>query len=89
MLDIDDNICKSCLGNDSDSQDLEAVSVPMLLYSDATHLASSGRASLWLVYMFFGSQLKYVRAMPTSHTCYHIVYMPEVHHTQDLYASIS
>jgi hypothetical protein len=88
MIDIDEEICKSCPSNDSDESDLEAISVPLLLYSDSTHLASFGTASLWPVYLFFGSQSKYVRAMPTSYACHHIAYMPKVCHSQDSYASI-
>lgn len=88
MLDVDDNIRKSCLGDDSDSQDLETVSVPLLLYSDSTHLASFGSASAWPIYMFFGSQSKYVRATPSSYACHHIAYMPSVRHTDDLYTCI-
>ena len=80
MLEADDDICKCCLENDLDHSDLEAVSVPILLYSDSTHLASFGTASCWPVYMFFGSQSKYVRAMPTSSACHHLAYMPKVHH---------
>src|SRR5260370_21269952 len=79
MLDVDDDICKHCLANNSDSQDLEAVSVPLLLYLDSTHLANFGNSSSWPVYMFFGSQSKYIRAMPTSSACHHIAYMPSVH----------
>ncbi len=78
MLDADDEICRQCLENDPDHPDLEAVSVPILLYSDSTHLASFGTASCWPVYMFFGSQSKYVRAMPTSYACHHIAYIPKV-----------
>ena len=89
MLDADDEICKSGQLSDSGKLDLKAISIPLLLYSDSTHLASFGTASSWPVYMFFGSQSRYVRAMPTSYTCHHIAYMPEVRHTQDLYASIS
>ena len=85
MLDADDEVCKCCLENDSDSQDLEAVSVPLMLYSDSTHLANFGNASAWPVYMFFGSQSKYVRAMPTSSACHHIAYLPSVHNIEYLY----
>jgi hypothetical protein len=88
MIDIDEEICKSCPSNDSDESDPEAISVPLLLYSDSTHLASFGTASLWPVYLFLGSQSKYVCAMPTSYACHHIAYMPKVCHSQDLYASI-
>jgi hypothetical protein len=80
MLDADNDIRQCCLENNSDPQpsDLEAVSVPLLFYSDSTHLANFGSASCWPVYMFFGSQSKYVRAMPSSSACHHIAYMPEV-----------
>jgi Plavaka transposase len=82
MLDTDDDIYKCSLGNDSDSQDLEAVSVPLLLYSDSTHLANFGNASCWPIYLFFGSQSKYVRDMPSSFACHHIAYMPSVRNIQ-------
>jgi hypothetical protein len=85
MLDADEEICKSCPPTDSDESDLKAISVPLLLYSDSTHLANFGTASCWPVYLFFGSQSKYTRAMPTSHACHHIAYMPEVSHIWDLY----
>lgn len=88
MLDADNDICTCCMEN-SDESDLEAISVPLLLYSDATHLANFGSASCWPVYLLFGSQSKYVRAMPTSSACHHIAYMPEVSHIQDMYANIS
>ena len=78
MLNADKEICRLCLENDLDNSDLEAVSVPLLLYSDSTHLANFGTASCWPVYLFFGSQSKYTRAMPTSSACHHIAYMPEV-----------
>jgi hypothetical protein len=81
MLDADEEICKRCQEDDLFSgSDLEAVTVPLLLYSDSTHLANFGTASCWPVYMFFGSQSKYVRDKPTSSACHHIAYMPEVGH---------
>lgn len=80
MLDVDDDICKCYLGNESDSQNIEAVSVPLLLYSDSTHLANFGNASCWPVYMFFGSQSKYIRDRPTAFASHHIAYMPKVCH---------
>jgi hypothetical protein len=87
MLDADDEICKHFPENDSDpGSDLEAVTVPLLLYSDSTHLANFGTASCWPVYMFFGSQSKYVRDKPTSSACHHIAYMPEVRHVQDFHS---
>jgi hypothetical protein len=78
MLDADANIHNWCLENNSDPEDLEAAIVPLLLYSDSTHLSNFGTASSWPVYLFFGSQSKYVRASPTSYACHHIAYMPSV-----------
>jgi hypothetical protein len=82
MLDADNKICRLCLENNLDDSDLEAITVPILLYSDSTHLASFRTASCWPVYLLFGSQSKYVRAMPTSSACHHIAYMPKVCHIQ-------
>jgi Plavaka transposase len=83
MLDADADICKCCLEEDHlDSEGLEVACVPLLLYLDSTHLTNFGTASCWPVYMFFGSQSKYVWAMPTSFTCHHIAYMPSVRHIQ-------
>jgi len=89
MLDADNDICTICLENDLDESDLEAISVPLLFYSDSTHLANFGNASCWPVYLLFGSQSKYIRAMPTSSACHHIAYMPEVSHIQNMYTNIS
>jgi hypothetical protein len=80
MIDADNNICNCSLGNNPDSQDLEAATVPLLLYSDSTHLANFGNASCWPLYLFFGSQSKYIRDRPTSYACHHIAYMPKVRH---------
>jgi hypothetical protein len=80
MLDADAEIYKHCLENDSNPPELEAISVPLMLYSDSTHLANFGSASSWPVYMFFGSQSKYIRDMPSSFACHHLAYMPSVRH---------
>jgi len=50
----------------------------ILLYSDSTHLASFGSASLWPIYLFFGNVSKYFRAMPTSNSAHHLAYIPSV-----------
>jgi len=76
MLDADDKIYKCCLVNDLDSEDIEVACIPLLLYLDSTHLTNFGTASCWPIYMFFGSQSKYIWAMPTSFMCHHITYMP-------------
>ena len=85
MIDADDTLCNCYMGNDSGSDDIEVVTVPLLLYSDSTHLASFGNASCWPVYMFLGSESKYVRDKPSSQGCHHIAYMPKVRHKRGLY----
>jgi len=57
---------------------LETFVVSVLLYSDSTHLASFGSASLWPVYLFIGNLSKYERAKPTSFSAHHIAYLPTV-----------
>ncbi|KAI0038496.1 hypothetical protein FA95DRAFT_1505601, partial [Auriscalpium vulgare] len=57
---------------------LERVVMPMMLWSDATHLASFGSASAWPIYLYFGSESKYARAKPTSQACHHVAYLPSL-----------
>lgn len=57
---------------------LERVVCGMMLYSDSTHLANFGSASLWPLYLFFGNQSKYIRVCPSSGSCHHVAYIPKV-----------
>lgn len=57
---------------------LERVVCALMFWSDSTHLASFGTASLWPVYMFFGNQSKYERCAPSSGACHHVAYIPKV-----------
>jgi len=50
----------------------------MMLWSDSTHLANFGTASLWPVYLFFGNQSKYTHTKPTSYAAHHVAYLPTV-----------
>ena len=50
---------------------LEKIVIPILLWSDSTHLTSSGNASIWPIYLFIGNLSKYVRNKPSS-LSYHI-----------------
>ncbi|TFK79751.1 hypothetical protein K466DRAFT_505064, partial [Polyporus arcularius HHB13444] len=61
-----------------DPPDLEYAVGPILLWSDSTHLASFGTASLWPVYAYTGLQSKYTRGQPTSFSAQHIAYIPSV-----------
>ncbi|KAJ2991082.1 hypothetical protein NUW54_g8290 [Trametes sanguinea] len=51
---------------------------PLLFWSDATHLTSFGSASLWPIYMYFGSLSKYTRGMPTEFAAHHVAYIPSL-----------
>ncbi|KAI0069759.1 hypothetical protein K474DRAFT_1687673 [Panus rudis PR-1116 ss-1] len=57
---------------------LERVICGLMFYSDSTHLANFGDASLWHIYMFFGNQSKYERCRPSSDSCHHIAYIPKL-----------
>jgi hypothetical protein len=68
----------------NDDADTEIAVLAMLLWSDSTHLANFGTASLWPVYLYFGNISKYVRGRPNAHAAYHIAYIPSVSLGPDL-----
>jgi hypothetical protein len=57
---------------------IETAIAAMMLWSDSTHLAEFGTASLWPIYLFFGNQSKYSRAKPTDFAAHHVAYIPSV-----------
>ena len=57
---------------------IEMAIAAMMLWSDSTHLAEFGTASLWPIYLFFGNQSKYSRARPSDFAAHHIAYIPSV-----------
>ncbi|KAF9472386.1 hypothetical protein BDN70DRAFT_900592 [Pholiota conissans] len=57
---------------------LEKVVAGMMLWSDSTHLANFGTASLWPIYLYFGNQSKFVRGKPNAAACHHIAYIPKL-----------
>jgi hypothetical protein len=59
-------------------QHLERVVASMMLWSDSTHLANFGTASLWPLYLFFGNQSKWVRVKPKTGSFHHVAYIPKV-----------
>ena len=63
----------------------ERVIASLMIWSDTTHLANFGDASLWPVYLFFGSQSKYIRGKPSSAACHHVAYIPSVSSTKMYY----
>lgn len=59
--------------------ELERVVAGLMFWSDSTHLASFGNASLWPLYLYFGNQSKWLRGKPTSGACHHVAYIPKVY----------
>lgn len=57
---------------------LERVVVALMFWSDSTHLANFGTASLWPLYLFLGNQSKWLRSKPRAGACHHVAYIPKV-----------
>ncbi|KAF6741116.1 hypothetical protein DFP72DRAFT_834947 [Ephemerocybe angulata] len=57
---------------------METVVLGLMLWSDATHLAQFGVASLWPIYVFFANQSKYTRGKPSSFSAHHLAYLPKL-----------
>ncbi|KAJ7191901.1 hypothetical protein GGX14DRAFT_380652 [Mycena pura] len=60
------------------SPEIENVVAGFMFWSDATHLANFGTASLWPLYTFFGNLSKYTRIKPSANAGYHQAYFPSV-----------
>lgn len=56
----------------------ETVIIALMLWSDSTHLANFGTASLWPIYLFLGNQSKYTWCKPTAFAAHHLAYIPKV-----------
>jgi hypothetical protein len=59
---------------------LQIVVIALMFWSDSTHLAQFGNASLWPIYMYFGNISKYIRSKLSSFSAHHMAYLPKVHH---------
>jgi hypothetical protein len=57
--------------------ELEKVIAGLMFWSDSTHLAQFGTASVWPLYMYFANLSKYTRANPNSGACHHVAYIPK------------
>ncbi|KAK7042827.1 GLOBIN domain-containing protein [Favolaschia claudopus] len=57
---------------------LETIIAAYMFWSDATHLANFGNASLWPLYTFFGNLSKYTRARPSANAGFHQAYFPSL-----------
>ncbi|KAF7293645.1 hypothetical protein MIND_01144100 [Mycena indigotica] len=53
---------------------VESIIMALMIWSDATHLAQFGTASLWPGYTFFGNHPKEFRAKPSSNAGFHQAY---------------
>lgn len=73
----------------ADGDDMETVVAGIMLWSDSTHLADFGTASLWPAYMGFGNQSKYTRSDPRTHSLHHLAYIPEVFSNDFLHPLVS
>ncbi|KAJ3748203.1 hypothetical protein EV360DRAFT_57052 [Lentinula raphanica] len=62
----------------SSNSEKEKVIVWMMLWSDSTHLAQFGTASLWPIYMYIGNLSKYIRVKPSSYSSHHLAYLPSI-----------
>ncbi|KAG2142742.1 uncharacterized protein EDB93DRAFT_1252205 [Suillus bovinus] len=68
---------------------LETVVAAVMLWSDSTHLASFGSASLWPIYLFLRNQSKYIHGKPSSFAAHHLAYIPQLSDTiQDFYRHV-
>ncbi|PPR02076.1 hypothetical protein CVT24_011174 [Panaeolus cyanescens] len=64
----------------------EVAIAAIMLWSDSTHLANFGSASLWPIYLYLGNLSKYTRAKPTCYAANHIAYIPSLPaNLQDIY----
>ncbi|KNZ74465.1 hypothetical protein J132_06844, partial [Termitomyces sp. J132] len=50
--------------------------LPLMFYSDSTHLTNFGTASLWPLYMWFGNISKYIHSKVSSFSAHHLAYLP-------------
>lgn len=64
--------------NKPSGETIESIVVPLMMYSDSTHLATFGTAALWPIYFFIGLTSKYIRTKPTSSSAHHLAYIPSV-----------
>ncbi|KAG2747684.1 hypothetical protein P692DRAFT_201716227 [Suillus brevipes Sb2] len=55
---------------------LERVIAGLMLFSDATHLATFGTAKAWPLYLYFGNLTKYARSAPKSGACHLVGFLP-------------
>jgi hypothetical protein len=57
---------------------MEVVVAAIMNWSDSTHLAQFGNASLWPLYTAFGNVSQYIRSKPKEFCLQHVAYIPSV-----------
>ncbi|TBU50965.1 hypothetical protein BD310DRAFT_775552, partial [Dichomitus squalens] len=62
--------------NPDDGPDIEYAVCALTVYSDSTHLAQFGTASLWPIHTFIANLSKYFRLKPTMFAAHHLAYVP-------------
>ena len=75
--------------NPGDPPGMECVVVTISMYSDSTHLANFGTASLWPIYAYFLNLSKYVHLKPSAFVVHHLAYVPSVSIRQSVMLAIS
>ncbi|KAL1703963.1 hypothetical protein EV121DRAFT_280730 [Schizophyllum commune] len=57
---------------------LERIAAWLMSFSDSTHLADFGNASMWPIYLMLGNLSKYTRGKPTAFAQHHLAYIPSL-----------
>jgi hypothetical protein len=78
VLELEEDVRRSLPEPSDEDENLERVVLPIMIYSDSTHLADFGTASLWPIYAFIVSLSKYIRSLPSVDSALHWAYMPTV-----------
>lgn len=77
ILEKHERIC-SLPRNSEDKDDVPYAVAALMIWSDSTHLANFGTASLWPIYLFFSNLTKYICCKPTSFAVHYLAYVPSV-----------
>ncbi|THU86733.1 hypothetical protein K435DRAFT_804863 [Dendrothele bispora CBS 962.96] len=59
-------------------EDVENVVIWIMAWSDSTHLAQFGTASLWPIYVYIGNLSKYIRCNRSAFAANHLAYIPSL-----------
>ncbi|THV01765.1 hypothetical protein K435DRAFT_606049, partial [Dendrothele bispora CBS 962.96] len=62
----------------SGEEEVENIVIWVMVWSDSTHLAQFGTASLWPIYIYISNLSKYIRCNRSAFTANHLVYIPSI-----------